>query len=514
MDGPQTDLRSWLAQTASKLWTENKWVLPLIAAFVTSVLNPFGFSDATDARSHLVFNRIAAPFYEPAGYNRIAVVLLDDDYLTNVGDTYPMSRYNYLDIHASIVSGQPQAIFYDFHLPDNRGDADATTVLGSEIAATASNPKGDTGAAGTGPAIWFADFGGKPEDVSRYDLMGQVNTLPVRTVGVPLGEYAPCLGLEGKAVNCEAPGARTSPALAMYRDWCTRAGDPACAQIPDGDVMVLQWSRKPEPGRPKCSPDPDSLLGDVVLAARIVGQGFLKRDATSDELRQICYPFQTIRAQDFARMDEKALAAAFKDQFVLVGGLFNDAPDTTISPVHGQLPGVFVHATALENLLAFGNHYWRADRKPGGFFLGFKHIAELFALLLATLIFFYASRYQRAEAKRADALASSDPAEMPIALRRFGSALLWFLVLLVAIIGAALVVPILLNMPPTNFYGLLALTLPLMVALVLASFSNWVLVSAEKGVVGQVVLRANQNPFVSVAVVLLVLGILAVAILM
>lgn len=483
-----SELRAWIEKKAAQVW-DAKWILPIILGFVVSVLDPFGFSTATDQRSHLVFNRIAAPFYEPRGYNHISVLLVDDDYLQEVGETFPMSRYQFLDIHAQLAGVSPRAIFYDFHLSSERGDEDATLLLGSEIAASAANP-GDSapGSAGANaPFVWFADFGGDAAQQSRYSLFGQVETLPVRTVNVPLGQYAPCQDMNGRASDCSAAGARPSPALGIYNAVCSRLEKGACSEAGMRGTMVLQWSRKPEPGRDDCSADPQTLLGETALAGRILWSGLFERGQQDRDLAQSCFPFQTIRAVDLSRMSEAALRDAFENQVVLVGGQFSDAPDTSVSPVHGQIPGVFVHATAIENLITFGNGYWRADRRVEGAPIGMKHLIEFLALLGASLVYRRASLFERSQLAAARQLDAADPAEIDIARRRILSAGGLLAVQLFVLVGIALAMPLALSMPPTNFYGLCTLTVPLMATTFLFSLSNWFLVSTEKGLLGRIV---------------------------
>jgi hypothetical protein len=54
------------------------------------------------------------------------------------------------------------------------------------------------------------------------------------------------------------------------------------------------------------------------------------------------------------------LGALFKDRAVMIGADIRGAPDLVQSPVHGQIPGVFLHAMALDNLIALGpDGYWR-----------------------------------------------------------------------------------------------------------------------------------------------------------
>jgi hypothetical protein len=50
------------------------------------------------------------------------------------------------------------------------------------------------------------------------------------------------------------------------------------------------------------------------------------------------------------------------NKIVLLGASVSGIPDFVDSPVHGQVPGVILHAMALDNLLTLGSHYL-ADRQ-------------------------------------------------------------------------------------------------------------------------------------------------------
>ncbi|MBW8733399.1 MAG: CHASE2 domain-containing protein, partial [Asticcacaulis sp.] len=72
-----------------------------------------------------------------------------------------------------------------------------------------------------------------------------------------------------------------------------------------------------------------------------------------------------------------------RDRLVLVGAKYNAGADWQSSPVQGNLPGVFVHAMALDNLLTRGEGY----RKVAHSWLDLSNWVEtllLFVLLLLT----------------------------------------------------------------------------------------------------------------------------------
>lgn len=90
--------------------------------------------------------------------------------------------------------------------------------------------------------------------------------------------------------------------------------------------------------------------------------GFL--NSNPDQPRQTCpytqwIPGEAVLFADGAAQQE-TLRALFEDRVVMIGADIKGAPDLIQTPVHGQIPGVFLHAMALDNLLERGvNGYWR-----------------------------------------------------------------------------------------------------------------------------------------------------------
>jgi len=87
-------------------------------------------------------------------------------------------------------------------------------------------------------------------------------------------------------------------------------------------------------------------------------------NSNPDQPRQTCPYNQWIPAEAvlFASTDaqQETLRALFEDRVVMIGADIRGAPDLIQSPVHGQIPGVFLHAMALDNLLERDlERYWR-----------------------------------------------------------------------------------------------------------------------------------------------------------
>jgi hypothetical protein len=68
--------------------------------------------------------------------------------------------------------------------------------------------------------------------------------------------------------------------------------------------------------------------------------------------RPLCVHYRTIHASQLERMSHDERDAAFTDRFVMIGTSFAYSNDFVLSPLHDRIPGVFLHAAALDNLLS------------------------------------------------------------------------------------------------------------------------------------------------------------------
>jgi CHASE2 domain-containing sensor protein len=68
--------------------------------------------------------------------------------------------------------------------------------------------------------------------------------------------------------------------------------------------------------------------------------------------RPLCVHQRTIHASQLEHMDSAALRDAFEDRIVMIGTFFDYSNDFVVSPLNDRIPGVFLHATALQDLIA------------------------------------------------------------------------------------------------------------------------------------------------------------------
>lgn len=149
-------------------------------------------------------------------------------------------------------------------------------------------------------------------------------------------------GLSSAAVRmyCDAVEAGHRCAEDMALAWAPAAGFDL-AWSPASDPFNDRWSQH------RCVRPPPPMR--LAFAA-----GVLPRDLT-------CPPTATLFASallspaedsDFGARNE-ALFALLQDSVVFIGGNFRGSGDLITTPMHTQLPGVYYHAVAFENLVAF-----------------------------------------------------------------------------------------------------------------------------------------------------------------
>ncbi len=128
--------------------------------------------------------------------------------------------------------------------------------------------------------------------------------------------------------------------------------------------IAIQWGIHLAPEQTRISDiahcsAPEGLLNDV--GKELVQAIFWKLSGA--EKSRCLYNF-TLSASDLevsTPEDRALLSKLLRDRLVLVGANITSTGDLVHSPVHGQIPGVYLHAMALDNLVTLGMDY---DREP------------------------------------------------------------------------------------------------------------------------------------------------------
>lgn len=390
--------RVWLRRPAACVlrWVDVSlriFVAVFLLTLLIGVIDPFGLKRAGEVQSQRIAARMFAPFYgmpssamnspTAVAQDHIAVVLIDDHTLQSRDSAWP-PRYSYYDeVLRRVLAQQPRAVYVDI-LMEQRRDYDdsyddAHAGIEAEIGCGkvpvffgVSAPGRRSIFSGVGPA---ASGCGAAASVASGSAMTAAQDVVTSWKG--LGHDYPML-LAAQNVRDEGwtPPLATGPgfgadyrsvALALYQVACrTRSaagcGEDARALSSDalGAPLSVQWGAT----LPRLPASLQGLScvrsGHVGWWARLVGAAGLTWDGLfsgideqiQDQRRQRCAYTLTVFEE---QLDDPAVAAVLKDRVVLIGTRLSGLSDQVMSPVHQQIPGVYLHAMALDNLMRWGS---------------------------------------------------------------------------------------------------------------------------------------------------------------
>lgn len=146
-------------------------------------------------------------------------------------------------------------------------------------------------------------------------------------------------------------------------------------------VYWASWgSEKKGRGIYPCRDLPTTRGGRIGQIFKIWFFGLMGRDEAWTDQFQTCPPHLAISAHDILKDPDGGLAALLVDRYVFYGGNFAMADDLIEAPTHEPMPGVFLHAMALDNLLRLQPYIRQATRS------GFVDGSFLLTLLMAVLM--------------------------------------------------------------------------------------------------------------------------------
>lgn len=335
----------------------SRWEYVLGALFVVlAVLDPFGLSSSSNNASAQWLNRVFANSYPNTGQQQIAVILIDDAYLMRNTTHWPMPYDEQSKLFKRLLAYKPKAVFVDFMYSHDHSQGDP--ALGSQLLANVFERYRHQGI-----PLLLANTG----QVRGEE--GQANTL-ANLVEVSSSALVAWNGFGDKyPLAVQKPlGPMETPALLMYRQYCQ---SHTCADLPSdtqaalqSPPIAIQWGIHLAPEQTRISDiahcsAPEGLLNDV--GKELVQAIFWKLSGA--EKSRCLYNF-TLSASDLevsTPEDRALLSKLLRDRLVLVGANITSTGDLVHSPVHGQIPGVYLHAMALDNLVTLGMDY---DREP------------------------------------------------------------------------------------------------------------------------------------------------------
>lgn len=372
------------------------FLLWLGTAVLAEKLDPFGVLKAIDQYSQIIVDRIAAPLYGSPAQDRIAVVLIDEETLQARETAWPPRYTYYEEVIRRILKHRPRAIFmdilleeqrvYDDSLPQAREAlADNIAEAGIPVVFALSQPGrrtlfGDIPGVDTAIASWANTDGDYPLIVTPGTTW--------RDGGVKSGSTAP-------SAECDPERGTATVVTRLYHLACSRG--PGCiepSELLAGPAlckpMVVHWGRALAPvmTERELLPVASCDLAQAGLSHRLLAmvQSLLASamagidEGAVENVRQPCPYTVTVKEHDLA---DPKVAGVLEDRIVLVGTHLDGLHDLVTSPVHGKLPGVYLHAMALDNLMTWGRDYYSRSDNVVSILIA---LALITALLMSLLL--------------------------------------------------------------------------------------------------------------------------------
>ena len=370
-----------------------------LLGMLLNLVEPFGLSNATKAHSQRIAARGMSPFYGSPAQDHIAVVLIDDQTLGARQMGWPPQYSYYDELLRRILAQQPHAVYLDILMEQRRsydssyedaraGLADEIEAAGIPVFFGVSAPGARSIFSGLGYGLSNKPVGGALVDAPMASPATGV-ALDVVTSWQGTGSAYPLL-LAAENVNTAAgwkPPLSTGPgvgadyrsvALALYQTACVEETVPGCVErahdlsaMALATPMAVQWGvTNPvvadAPAALDCVRDASAGSWERLRTSfsLLVDSLFSGMDAQREDRNRARCPYTLTVFEE--QLDDEALGEVLKDRVVLVGTRLVGLNDSVMSPVHQQIPGVYLHAMALDNLMTWGSDRVRRDPGVGG----------------------------------------------------------------------------------------------------------------------------------------------------
>lgn len=325
--GSPAHRRHWWRPLAS-------YVLFLAGGVVLLRMDPFGFTRLTKFYSQDLLAVAMAGCYPAAadgkcvkdGRAETAVVLLRDPDLAAFAEPWPPRYGFHARVLKAIRANKPKAVVLDIVFEDKRDDA---TI--AALAAELDRYRAD------GIPVYAATFG--RDRPLRPEVGDRVTPVQVPKKIDPLDRVTRFYDL-----TTGPPDPQLTAVPMVFRDVCGGcAGEDGCGAAP---IRVF-WSNLPE-----------KSWNDRWLDCRRRPPfpWWIVQDRGSD-FRENCPSTAAIPARillDPTADQDAAVEEVLAGSVVFYGAFFHGAADAMNTPLHNDLPAVFLHSAALDNLITLG----------------------------------------------------------------------------------------------------------------------------------------------------------------
>lgn len=315
-------------------------------------------------------------FYADRASDQITVILYDDAFLKEQGASWPISYLDHADWIERLTSASeipPKAIFVDITFAQRREDSTVTTLYDTLCAIHDRQNI---------PIYLIASFDDKGRPGIRPELAPQQGdrqqpcyslvdaTYTQDKIDKLAWNYPLTINNGGAVVR--------SPAAAMAEDVANIKG------LSDADeptsFMALEWATRRHDW-PDNWDKPAGFTQCRGFTQNIPGYLPWVSNLTGNQETNLCPYHRTLSMQHVSAMDSDTLAPFVQDKYLLIGAQVASYNDFIDSPINNLMPGIYLHAMALDNLLTYKSHY--KQNKEWFLLPGWD---MLFAVLLVVLI--------------------------------------------------------------------------------------------------------------------------------
>lgn len=325
-----------------------------ILGLLTLACDPLGLASATDKASEQFFNRLLSAFYSDRGQQQIVLLLLDDAFLLRHDLHWPLPYQEQAKVLTRLLHYRPQAVFVDLLYSHDHSRANETPQVLANVFARYAQQNIPVLLASTGQTL---------PQTNQADTLSELAavTTPAIVQWDDQGDRYPLsvTGSDGQPLP--------TPAQALYQEYCRRQ-TCARAMVANAPPIAVQWGLHTAGQQSLLSNSQHCQLRSSALAEafQMVFTALFWRFSSPATLP--CPYTLTLNAAELETTvpEERALLrSVLQGRLVLVGADITGAADRILSPVHGQIPAVYQHAMALDNLITLQADYYRDPPRLG-----------------------------------------------------------------------------------------------------------------------------------------------------
>lgn len=322
-------------------WFVAAWLLAFASFQIW--MNPFGFSDLVQRYSQDISDLlITGPyFYGTEGRDAVSVAIIDEDTLHTLQAPWPWKYGDHARALGALLAYHPKAVVVDFLFVDSRAD-DTLPELVDMIGRYKKE----------GVPLYFEGGINLPfgENPLRPELAA--TGVPILDPAIPINSgVARQYNATGRCFNIRPGADGNCPSLALH---VFRDVYPQYPLTPLNDKMELVWGTKTAPENSWITRTDEngrrvSCFSQIGFFERIYLAFF---DPKS--VKNICpYTAEFPVVSLMMGADDRDVEKMAADRVVFYGGDLQGAQDKVYTPVNDLLPGVFVHAMAMDNLITY-----------------------------------------------------------------------------------------------------------------------------------------------------------------